>query len=64
MEVPAAVNPVEVVDFTRLIDEVAPEAGMVTDEVPEATAWLCESVALAVAVLVTEPASTSDWVVV
>ena len=43
---------------------MAPEASTVTDDGPELTGLLCGSVAPAVAVLVTEPASTSVWVTV
>ena len=53
------------VALTRLRDEVALEASTVTDDEFELTGpSLSDEVPLAVAVLVTEPASTSAWVTV
>ena len=55
--------PVEVVDLVSVRVDVALEARTVTDEDPELTGLPPGGdVALAVAVLVTEPASTSAWV--
>ncbi len=61
---PAAPYPVEVVDLVRLRLEVAFDARTVTDEEAEVTDVPIGLVPLAVAVLVTDPASTSAWVTV
>ena len=53
-----------VADLARLRDEVASEASTVTEDVSEVTVVGPGVVPLAVAVLVTEPASTSAWVTV
>ena len=61
---PAAPYPVEEVDLLRLMPLVVSVASTVTDDGAEVNVSLEGDVALTVAVLVTEPASTSAWVTV
>ncbi len=61
---PALPYPSEVADLVRLSEETALEANTVTEDGAEVAVAPCWSVPLAVAVLVTEPASTSAWVTV
>src|SRR5579862_3229079 len=64
MVLPAAPNEAVVDDLVRLTLEVALEAYTVADDWLEVTACVYGSTPDAVAVLVTDPASTSAWVAV
>jgi hypothetical protein len=64
MLAPSPAQLVELDDLTRLRLDETPEHGTVADELFEVTVVLAESVAEAVAVLVTDPASTSACVAV
>ena len=64
MPSPAAPYPVELVDLLMLRDDVALDASTTTVDDPDLAATFWSSTAVAKAVLVTEPASTSAWVTV